>query len=118
MPGIGVHLDTSQVRRFGGLLEASAAAAPARARAGVRKTTQKIEDAAKGNCPVLTGELRDSITSTVTGLKGTVGPTARYGDYVEYGTSVMSPEPYLGPAFDQYSGELGDNLARELTAAL
>lgn len=75
--------------------------------AGVRKSAADVEAGAKARAPVDTGNLRNSITTSVEGdgrsgaVTATVGPTANYGGYVEYGTSRMGPQPYLGPAFDQ-----------------
>lgn len=58
-----------------------------------------IEAAAKSNCPVRTGRLRDSIEIR------NDGPTARligtdlyYAIYVEKGTSRMAAQPFLRPA--------------------
>lgn len=54
-------------------------------------------------CPVDTGNLRNSIGVDYDGdgLGFEAGPTANYGPYVEYGTSKMAPEAYMGPAFDR-----------------
>ena len=30
-----------------------------------------------------------------------IGPTAEYGLYQEFGTSVMAAQPFMGPAFDR-----------------
>ena len=53
-----------------------------------------VERDAKQNCPVLTGELRASITSRVeednTTITGTIGTPLMYGNYVEYGTGLFS----------------------------
>lgn len=53
-----------------------------------------VERDAKKNCPVLTGELRASITSRVEetedGIQGEVGTPLMYGNYVEYGTGLFS----------------------------
>ena len=32
---------------------------------------------------------------------GRVGPTADYGRFVEYGTSRMAPQAFMGPSFDR-----------------
>ena len=69
--------------------------------AAVRLATLGTEREAKMFAPVDTGTLRNSITSTIRGLSGVVGPTADYGRYVEEGTSRMGPQPYMGPATDR-----------------
>lgn len=68
----------------------------------VRKTALDIERDAKNLVAVDTGNLKGSITTTRTGaLSAEIGPTANYGGYVEYGTSRMRPQPYMGPATDR-----------------
>ena len=45
-----------------------------------------MENTAKQDCPVDTGQLRASITHEVEGLVGVVGTNVEYAVYVEYGT--------------------------------
>lgn len=54
---------------------------------------------AQAIAPVDTGALRSSISVDVGDLEFTAGPSVNYAGYVEYGTSKMSAEPYMGPAF-------------------
>lgn len=70
-------------------------------RQAVELATRGTEREAKMFAPVDTGTLRNSITSDLRGLTGTVGPTVEYGAHVEYGTSRMAPHAYMGPAFDR-----------------
>jgi hypothetical protein len=42
-----------------------------------------------------------------------VGPTAKYGLFVERGTSTMEPQPYLEPALRSVAADIG-----EVTAGL
>lgn len=62
----------------------------------------KVESEAKRRVPVKTGNLRRSITSTVSVVggipTGVVAATAHYGGFVEVGTAFMHPQPYLRPA--------------------
>jgi HK97 gp10 family phage protein len=79
-----------------------------------------IQQAAKALCPVDTGALRDSITTNIeqldTTIRGSVGPTMYYAEYVEYGTGRrgspapyphnmdwpgMKAQPYMRPAYDE-----------------
>lgn len=72
-----------------------------------RKAGMDVERDGKILCPVDTGNLRNSISTTVTGSGNSaeigveIGPTANYGDFVETGTSRMRPQPYMGPATDR-----------------
>lgn len=69
----------------------------------VKKFGQDVVHDGQAFCPVDTGNLRSSIGVDYDGdgLGCTAGPTANYGGYVEYGTSRMAPEAYMGPAFDR-----------------
>ena len=51
-----------------------------------------VENQAKENCPVDTGELRMSITHYVEGQTGIVGTNKHYAPYVEYGTGLFARE--------------------------
>lgn len=49
-----------------------------------------VENYAKINCPVDTGQLRQSITHQVVDQTGVVGTNVEYAPYVEYGTGVYA----------------------------
>lgn len=49
-----------------------------------------VENAAKQNCPVDTGQLKNSITHEVTDNEGYVGTNVEYAPYVEFGTGLYS----------------------------
>lgn len=84
--------------------------------AAIRKTAFDIEADAKVLSPVASietsgyvgGNLRNSISTTITGdgrtgsITAEIGPTAEYGGYVEDGTSRMAPQPYLRPAAERH----------------
>lgn len=93
--------DFSEIHRLAADLTKAGAVAGVQAALAIQKTATDIERDAKIAAPVDTGFLRSSISSDVRGLHAEVGPTAEYGVYVEYGTSRMAPQPYLGPAFDR-----------------
>lgn len=95
--------DFSEVAKLAADLGKAGAKAGALASVAVRKTALDIEASAKAVAPVDTGNLRNSISSDIAKLHAEVGPTAAYGVYVEYGTSRMAPQPYLGPAFDRHA---------------
>lgn len=67
----------------------------------VHKTGFDTVAAAQAIAPVDTGNLKNSIGVDFDGLGFEAGPTAAYGGYVEWGTSRMSPQPYMRPAFEK-----------------
>ena len=56
-------------------------------------------------CPVDTGRLAGSITSRVEGDTVTIGTNVEYGKYVEFGTSRMGAQPFIGPAATGHGAE-------------
>lgn len=112
-----VHIDTSQVHQLAADMRRHADETEAKAEEIVAKVTHDIVATAQAIVPVDTGNLKNSIGAEVSGLTGEAGPTAEYGAYVEFGTSRMSPQPYMGPAFDMNEpkfeaslGELGSRV--------
>jgi len=97
----------------------------------LKKQAFKIELAAKEGCPVKTNRLRSSISTNWAGssmsegktggqamsgdgvkkpdgpkdLVYVVGTNVKYGPYIEHGTSKMSAQPYLFPAYFMHEGE-------------
>lgn len=67
-------------------------------------------------CPVDTGRLRNSITSTVdSGEKAAyIGSNVEYAPYVELGTSRMKAQPFLRPAAQDHGAEYQAILEAEL----
>lgn len=101
-----------ELRGISRQLAAAGPKAEALTAAVVVKSLIGIESDGKRFCPVDTGFLKNSISREITAdtfrgsggaFGGEVGPTAHYGAYVEYGTSRMGPEPYMGPAFDRWA---------------
>lgn len=82
------------------------------ARKVLEKSSADIERDGKLFAPVDTGNLRNSISRSLSGLTAEIGPTASYGHYVEYGTSRQGPAAYMGPAFDRHAGEFADALGK------
>ena len=64
-----------------------------------------VENTAKENCPVASGQLRNSITSNVSGETGEVGTNVEYAPYVEYGTGVFNPGRTTPWSYQDASGE-------------
>jgi HK97 gp10 family phage protein len=98
------ELDVSQVLALGADLDRASGRIGRKAASVVRKSAQRVKTEAQANAPVQTGALRSSIQVTTSGdgrgsgISATIGPTVRYAQFVEYGTSKMAPEPFLGPA--------------------
>jgi HK97 gp10 family phage protein len=67
----------------------------------LRKSISDMERDAKVFAAVDTGNMRDSVSSTVRGLSAEMGPTAEYAPFVEDGTSDQAPQAFVGPAFDR-----------------
>jgi phage protein, HK97 gp10 family len=100
-----------QLRRLSADIARAAATTGVRAQQVVRKTAYDIERTAKNLVPVDTGNLKSSIghsDARAVGRSGSlaieIGPTANYGLFVEFGTSRMAPQPFMGPAADQHQG--------------
>ena len=91
------------MRREAARLEGLAETLVPRASAVVRKVAFDTEADAKALAPVDTGNLRNSITTAVTGngLTAAVVATASYAPFVVGGTSRRAPQPFMGPATDR-----------------
>lgn len=113
-----VDIDTSDLMALSVELGEAATRAGAKVDVVVRRSAARVEGEAKMFCPVDTGNLRSSIFTTVAGdgrsgsVTATIGPSAEYGGYVEYGTSRMPPHAYLGPALDRSAPDFIAGLAK------
>ena len=74
------------------------------------------EGYAKRACPVVTSNLRDSITHVVEGSEDAVyvGTDVEYAPYVEMGTSRMAAQPFLRPAATEHDRAYRSILRRNL----
>lgn len=91
----------------------------------VRKTATDIASTAKTIAPVDTGNLKSSIGTSDLRAMGTsgsieaeIGPTANYGIYLEFGTSRMAPQPFMGPALEKNSPAFEQAMAEIAERAL
>ena len=93
----------------------------------LEEIAEKIRDDAKSLVPVDTGALKKSIriekkgklqVSIVAGGGGVINPrTGRevdYAGFVEFGTSHMSPQPYMQPALEKNRDELLNIVKRKI----
>lgn len=73
-------------------------------RRALEEVGQVAEGYAKRLCPVDTGRLRNSITHvTRYGAKAVyIGTNVEYAAYVELGTRMQKPQPYLRPAASEH----------------
>lgn len=109
-----VSVDLSEISS---LAVAIGAAGPKARRAGsfaLRKVAADIERDAKILAAVDTGDLQNSISTTVSdaGMTAEIGPTVEYGIYQEFGTSTQPGTPFMGPASDRNIPRLEQAIAR------
>lgn len=115
---MGVTLDTSQVRALASRVASAGGRLGAKGSAALRRTAYAIEVDAKALAPVDTGNLRNSISTSMVGdgrsgaIGAEIGPTANYGVYQEYGTSTQPGQPFMGPAFDRQIGGFTEAVAQ------
>lgn len=100
------NIDVAEIRRFERDVEVGTETARKQVRNTVRKATFETEAGGKSRAAVLTGFMRNSITSDFRGsnadvAQGETGPEAEYAPYVEHGTSRQAPQPFMGPAADE-----------------
>lgn len=96
-----MHFDVSELRALERDLKKGAATVEAKAPLVVKKSAFDIERDGKIFAPVLTGTLEGSISTTIEGLSAEIGPSTDYEAFVEYGTSKMAAQPYMGPAAEK-----------------
>lgn len=72
---------------------------------GLTKCAMQAVRYAKQDCPVDTGNLRNSISYQVRGNAAYIGTSVEYAPYVEFGTGTMTERPYLRPAAANHSNE-------------
>ena len=63
------------------------------------------EGYAKEDCPVDTGNLRNSISHAIKDKEVYIGTNVEYAPYVELGTFKMDARPFLKPAATNHSSE-------------
>lgn len=118
----GITFDSSEVVNLTHQLQQSTSEIRERAAQAVRLVGSKVERDAKIAAPVDTGYLRSSISTRVSGnansSQAEVTAGANYAAYVEFGTSRMSPQPYMIPAFERNKQPFIDALQQLVDGAL
>jgi HK97 gp10 family phage protein len=104
-------IDASDVTRFARRLSSSPGPIEDPWR---REMSRELADEMQDRAPVLTGELRDSITVTDEGVE----VLAEYGPYVEYGTADTPPQPFAGPAADSLAPKAAERAAERAVQSL
>ena len=89
--------DASQVSRFAARLLRAAGLIELEAGQWESEWADRIASEMVANVPKDTGALASSIQSSA----GTVEVGARYGVFVDRGTSRTAPQPFVGPAIDR-----------------
>ena len=93
--------DFSQVQALSAGLKAGSRGVKRDAAKIVRKSAKAIERGAKSRAPVgATEDLRDSIHAYPQGTTAQITAEIRYAVFNEYGTSKMSPQPFMVPALE------------------
>lgn len=99
-------IDVSDLYDLAGDMDRGAALVAPKTSQAIATTTRDTERDAKELCAVDKGELRDSIHTVVSGLSGEVIAGTDHAEYVEDGTSVMAPQPFMGPALERNTAPL------------
>lgn len=85
----------------------------------LRKGAVPIEEEYENRIPVLTGEAKESVSTSVieqtgTGAEAEIGPRKFYPKFGELGTVHQSASPRLGPAFDSREEEALETIWQHL----
>lgn len=142
---MGINIEIDGLGDILGNLGAMTAKLDGAVQRGVQKGGKYIQAECKAECPVATGELRNSIVEQTSGGGGQytseVGPTADYGIYVEMGTGIYAggrqtpwryqdaqgswhttrgqkPQPYMEPGFEAGKDKAVEALTTEVRNAL
>lgn len=80
----------------------------------VMRTAEAVMQAAKEDCPVRTGRLKNSITLKSDGYKAEVYAAVEYAAAVELGTSRQRPQPFLSRGIAKGAEAAGKIFMEEL----
>jgi len=104
---VPIQFDASEVRQLSADIERGAERVGRNVSQAVKASAERVKTAGQSNAPVgPTGDLRESIGVDMygdgrsVGLTAVIGPTVRYGLFVEKGTSKMAAQPFMAPALE------------------
>lgn len=97
--------DVAQLELLASELKAAGSRIRKEEKSVVADMTEQVAQAARGNAAVLSGEMRDSVTPTVRGLRGRIDALSRHSVFNEFGTSKMDPQPFMMPALEANQGQ-------------
>lgn len=103
----GVRATIRNLEKYDKRIEAGVADA-------LRINILKMEAQAKLLAPVDTGYLRNSISSSYSGMTATLLAGAEYSMYLEFGTSKMLPQPFFFIAFERQKEQLLADIKKAL----
>jgi HK97 gp10 family phage protein len=86
----------------------------------VKAETEETRDDAKRGAPVLSGELRDSITAEYEAkkLRGRAAATSDHAGFVEHGTEDTPAQPFMQPAAERARRRFPGRVRTEIKAEL
>lgn len=119
-----MSFDASELSNLGVQLGTVPKVAGQLAKVVVKKTAKDIESTAKQLAPVDTGFLRGAISTsdlrnvTQDSPSAEVRASASYSTYLEFGTSRMAPQPFMGPAADKHSDAFEQAMAEIIEKAM
>lgn len=119
-----MKIDTSEVRALAAALDREGGRVGKEAAGVIRKGGRAVESAAKRMAPVASGELRNDISSRITGDGRSGGVAAiietdvRQGFFQERGTSRHPAQPFMQPALDGVAPGVISALERIMGEAL
>jgi HK97 gp10 family phage protein len=79
---------------------------------------EAMKNTARAGCPVKTGRLRDSIFTKVENWMVTLGATAAYAVYQEFGTRPIQPRRFLSNAVEAHMQNLINRISQALGQAI
>ena len=119
-----VSFDASEVRKLSADIDRGKERVGRDVSVAVKAAAERVKAAGQSNAPKLTGTLAASIGIDMygdgrsVGLTAVVGPTARYGLFVENGTSKMAAQPFMGPALESEGPRFADELGKAVEGVL
>lgn len=109
---MNVSADTSELDELAADLLTGAAKVDKVSSVTLGEIARQLQTDAKAAAPVDTGALRDSIRMSGGRDYRRVTADIRYAIFVEFGTSVMAPQPFMWPAADVAEQRLSEEFAK------